>query len=93
MKLVGATDAFVRGPFIVEGIMYGIIATTIAAAAVVSSARMADPYLRSFFGTAANGLTYFFEHNFFVIFGAEFGTLVILTILGTLLASRKYMRV
>ncbi len=26
MKLVGATDAFIRGPFIVEGALYGIIA-------------------------------------------------------------------
>ncbi len=30
MKLVGATDSFVRGPFIVEGALYGIVAGLIA---------------------------------------------------------------
>ena len=34
MKLVGATDWFVRGPFIVEGALYGIIATFVTLAAL-----------------------------------------------------------
>jgi cell division transport system permease protein len=29
MRLVGATNSYIRGPFIVEGTMYGLIATTI----------------------------------------------------------------
>src|SRR6266480_6689068 len=32
MKLVGATEWFVRGPFVLEGIMTGLIAATIALA-------------------------------------------------------------
>ena len=32
MKLVGATEWFVRGPFVIEGIMTGLIAAAIALA-------------------------------------------------------------
>jgi cell division transport system permease protein len=35
MKLVGATDAFVRAPFIIEGLVSGLIAAALALAALV----------------------------------------------------------
>jgi cell division transport system permease protein len=35
MKLVGATEWFVRGPFVIEGIMTGLIAASIALALLV----------------------------------------------------------
>lgn len=35
MKLVGATEWFVRGPFVLEGIMTGLIAAAIALALLV----------------------------------------------------------
>jgi cell division transport system permease protein len=39
MKLVGATEWFVRGPFVLEGIMTGLIAAAIAASAVLLAYR------------------------------------------------------
>jgi cell division transport system permease protein len=39
MKLVGATEWFVRGPFVLEGIMTGLIAAAIAVAAVLLAYR------------------------------------------------------
>src|SRR5258708_32586550 len=35
MKLVGATEWFVRGPFVIEGVMTGLIAACIALALLV----------------------------------------------------------
>jgi len=35
MKLVGATEWFVRGPFVIEGIMTGLIAASIALSLLV----------------------------------------------------------
>jgi cell division transport system permease protein len=35
MKLVGATEWFVRGPFVIEGVMTGLIAAAIALALLV----------------------------------------------------------
>jgi cell division transport system permease protein len=34
MKLVGATDSFVRGPFLVEGMLYGVLAGLLTVAAL-----------------------------------------------------------
>lgn len=45
MKLVGATDAFVRRPFLVEGILQGTVAGGLAGAAVWSAYRAALSYL------------------------------------------------
>jgi cell division transport system permease protein len=35
MKLVGATEWFVRGPFVIEGIMTGLIAASLALSVLV----------------------------------------------------------
>jgi cell division transport system permease protein len=37
MKLVGATEWFVRGPFVIEGVMTGLIAAAIALSLLVLS--------------------------------------------------------
>ena len=45
MKLVGATDTFIRRPFIVEGIMQGLIAGLVASALVVGVYSLLATYL------------------------------------------------
>jgi cell division transport system permease protein len=39
MKLVGATEWFVRGPFMVEGVMTGVIAASLALALLLAAYR------------------------------------------------------
>lgn len=45
MKLVGATKWFTRGPFIVEGSLYGVFGATIAAIALIPIGRAASQFL------------------------------------------------
>ncbi len=45
MKLVGATKWFIRGPFIVEGSLYGVFGATIAAVALIPIGRAASQFL------------------------------------------------
>jgi cell division transport system permease protein len=47
MKLVGATEWFVRGPFVIEGIMTGLIAAAIALALLVVAYEPAVQQFRS----------------------------------------------
>jgi len=47
MKLVGATEWFVRGPFVIEGIMTGVIAAAIALALLVIAYEPAVQQFRS----------------------------------------------
>jgi len=45
MKLVGATKWFIRGPFIVEGSLYGVFGATLALLALIPISRTAMPFL------------------------------------------------
>ena len=45
MKLVGATDTFIRRPFIVEGVLQGLIAGIVASSVVVGLYSVLSAYL------------------------------------------------
>lgn len=45
MKLVGATKWFIRGPFIVEGSLYGVFGATLALISLVPISRAVMPFL------------------------------------------------
>lgn len=45
MKLVGATEWFVRGPFVVEGVMTGVIAASLALGLLLAAYR---PFVERF---------------------------------------------
>lgn len=49
MKLVGATNWFIRGPFLIESIMYGVVSAAIATLLVISMTALAVPYAGDFF--------------------------------------------
>jgi cell division transport system permease protein len=49
-KLVGATDRFVRVPFILEGLMQGLLGGLLALGALMLFARFAVPQLKSVLG-------------------------------------------
>lgn len=49
MKLVGATNWFIRGPFLIESILYGVVSAGIATILVVTVTALAVPYAGDFF--------------------------------------------
>ncbi|MCC7543121.1 ABC transporter permease [bacterium] len=51
MKLVGATKWYIRGPFLVEGAVYGIIGATIAIAITIPALNFAKPLFVNYFST------------------------------------------
>lgn len=52
MKLVGGTKWFIRGPFLIEGAMYGVIGATIAIAIALPLIGFARPLFISYFNAA-----------------------------------------
>ncbi len=56
MKLVGATDGFVSAPFLIEGILQGLLGAALAVAALLAVHAALVPRLRSAFALAS-GLT------------------------------------
>lgn len=92
MKLVGATKSFIRWPFILEGALYGVIATIISMVALAALLYYAGPALSSYFGGVGADVSGYLYNNAALIMVMQ---LVIGILIGTLsswLALRKYLK-
>lgn len=89
MNLVGASHWYVRGPFVIAGILYGVISGLIVLVALYPIAAWFGPPSEQFLGVF-NVFTYYtdsFPRIFFVIMGAGVG----LGALSSFLAVRRYL--
>lgn len=90
MRLVGASNAFIRGPFMLQGIMYGVAAGVLALLILYPIILWLGPATEEFF--QFNLFTYFvsdFAYIFFVLVGAG----VVLGTVSSILAVARYLRV
>lgn len=94
MKLVGAGDWFIRMPFLVESIIYSLVAIFIMIGLVYVVVNFWQPGLNTYFqGAAVINLRQYFYDNFWLIFGGQFLVLAVLNITSTSIAMRKYLKV
>ncbi len=94
MKLVGATNWFIRAPFLLEGVFYALAAVLIMLAIVYTVASLFQPLLNNYFQSSqVIDIGGYFRNNFWLIFGGQFLALAVLNILSTALAVRKYLKV
>lgn len=93
MKLVGANDWFVRGPFLLESTIYAFAATGIMAGAISALLVAANPYILQFFAGVDVDLVGYFSENAVLIFGAQFVGLSLIGLATTAVAMRRYLRV
>jgi len=93
MKLVGASNWFIRFPFIFESIISGILATILAMLFIYPLLSLAQSYLGAFFAGASFDLVGYFNGNFIMIFGLEFLAIIIINIFSSLVAISKYLNV
>ncbi|NTV44528.1 MAG: ABC transporter permease [Candidatus Yonathbacteria bacterium] len=90
MRLVGADNLFVRGPFIVEGVIYGLFAATITLIVMYPITGWLGDETERFFGTI-NIFEYYMQ-NFFQIFIIIVLAGIVLGTLSSYLAVRRYLR-
>lgn len=93
MKLVGATNWFIRSPFILEGIFYGVIACIIAIIIVYPLINFIQPYINNFFLTEEFSIIGYFQNNFWQIFGLELLVIILINIISSSIAIRRYLNV
>ncbi len=91
MRLVGASNMYTRGPFIIEGMLYGVVAGVITLAIFYPISYWLGPHTESFFGSI-NMLDYYVTH-FPQLFGIVIGSGIILGAISSFLAVRKYLKV
>jgi cell division transport system permease protein len=91
MKLVGASNMFIRGPFIVESVLYAIVATVITLI-IYFPATIWVTKKTVFFFEGLN-IHQYFVHNIFQLTGLLLLSGVVLAVISSFLAVRKYLKV
>ncbi len=91
MKLVGASSRYVRGPFIIEGLMHGLVAAFFAMAIFYPLTLWLGPLTEQFFG-GINIFAYYIS-NFFQLFAILLVTGCGLGALSSFVAVRRYLKV
>jgi len=91
MKLVGATNAFVRLPFFLEQIWYGLLSSVIASVAFVGVVYAVAPRLADFIGR--DDVLQLLTSRLPIWFGIEAGAAIVLCVLSGAFAIRRYLRV
>jgi cell division transport system permease protein len=96
MKLVGASNWYARGPFIVEGAIYGVIAAVVALIVFYPITLWLGPvfYPFSFFTDySTTNLMLYYSHNFVRISLVVIGSGVGLGVISSFLAAARYLKV
>ncbi len=88
MQLVGASKSRVQGPFMVEGAIYGMVATVITLAIFFPITWWLGENMTNFFGV---NLFDYYLNNFMYIFAIIALSGIILGIISSFLAVRKYL--
>jgi cell division transport system permease protein len=88
MRLVGASKAHVRGPFMIEGAIYGIVATLVTLILFLPATFWLGRSMTAFLGM--NLFDYYISH-FFYLFAILLFSGIILGIISSFLAARKYL--
>jgi len=90
MRLVGAPNAYIRGPFIVEGVLYGLIASIVSLLLFFPLSYFLRDATIAAFGT---DIFAFYLSQFFVFFVTLILAGVLLGALSSFLAVRKYLSI
>lgn len=93
MKLVGATNWFVRSPFIYESMMYAVVASIVTLVASGVLVSVSGPFFDQFFTGYDFHLTSYFSAHLLIIVGLELGVSLVLAMASTAFAVGRYLRV
>lgn len=90
MRLVGAGNKFIRGPYIVQGILYGVLASIISLMIVAPMIYVAAPYVRILMPEI--NIQAYFYNNILMLFGYQllFGT--VLGTVSSVIAVSRYLK-
>jgi len=90
MRLVGASNWFIRGPFIVEGLMYGMVATMVTVILLYPAFYFISPKISSFL--PIEDVFSYFKANMFPLFLLLLSISLVLGAFSSFFAVRKYLK-
>lgn len=90
MRVVGASNKFIQGPYIVEGILYGFIAAVISFLILIPATNFFSPYVNSFIPEM--NLSEYFSGSFLWLLMYQFIFCIGAGIISSSIAIRRYLR-
>ncbi|OGY63261.1 MAG: hypothetical protein A3I24_02300 [Candidatus Harrisonbacteria bacterium RIFCSPLOWO2_02_FULL_41_13b] len=91
MRLVGASNKYIRGPYIVNGILYGIIAGVLSLVIAAPIVSLASPYLSAFMPDVS--LSNYFYGNLSKLLGYQLMFGMLLGSVSSVIAVRRYLKI
>ena len=92
MRLVGATNWYIRWPFLIEGIMYGVFATIFTSAVVFALLWVLSGKLEQFLSIASLGSS-LINALFWQIAAVNLVASILLGIIASSIAMRRYLKI
>jgi cell division transport system permease protein len=93
MKLVGATNWFVRAPLVIEGLLYSIVAMILTIVIVFPLLNAVQPFILQLFDGNALDMLGYFSENFIPIFGYQLAAIILLNVISSSVAIGRYLKV
>jgi cell division transport system permease protein len=93
MRLVGATNWYIRWPFFIEGILYAMIATILISGVVLGLLFLLSGRIQEFLSPGSTLSSNLVSSLFWQVLAANFLASIGLTVLASSIAMRKYLKV
>ncbi|MBM6676506.1 ABC transporter permease [Olsenella uli] len=90
MRLVGASNSFIRGPFVMEGVLESLIAALLAIAALAAGMNVLMPMLQENLSFLAFNVP---SEVLYATFGALLLVGILIGLFGSAIAMRRYLKV
>lgn len=93
MRLVGATNGFIRAPYYIESMYYTIISIVAAFSVTYFLVQVADPFIAQSLGAGVFSLHVEFLQKLPILLFLEFLGIGLLTIIASTFAMRRYLKI
>lgn len=91
-RLVGASNWFIRGPYLVESVVFTIVSVILTVGVIYLGLHWLDPYLAVVFPSSFS-LTNYYNSHILYVFGVQALAVLVLTIMSSGLAMRRQLKV
>lgn len=92
MRLVGATNSYIRTPFIIEGVYYNVIAAVIVTAIFIPLFNVNLPNIAKWIGGDINGVTGSLLFQMYLIFGLTLFSGIAVGVATSYMATQRYLK-